>query len=280
MSKPGQLLAFIHVEKAAGTSFIHILRHNYFMKYIDARPYHRESRGLFSASDLSVARKVVPGLSCIAGHSIKPFSDIGAVVPDIQYITILRDPVKRYVSQYQYWVERMDKKLSFEEFLDTEEVRNFQTKKFDASGDIEKAKKVLQKKIMLVGFVDEFDEFLVLLRDKLRPLVFDPQYKQQNLAKNKVKISGLFEKYKDKIKENNALDIELYNYARDVIYPESIKNYAGNFYEDVEQFKALNAVANIPMYKRYIDYIMRKTYIEPVTNLIRLSHGIEAKGSY
>ena len=106
------------------------------------------------------------------------------------------------------------------------------------------------------------------------------RYKQQNLAKNKVKISSLFEKYKDKIKENNALDIELYNYARDVIYPESIKNYAGNFYEDVKQFKALNAVANIPMYKRYIDYIMRKTYIEPVTNLIRLSHGIEAKGSY
>lgn len=280
MSKPGQLLAFVHVEKAAGTSFIHILRHNYFMKYIDARPYFRESRGLFAARDLSVARKVVPGLSCIAGHSIKPFSDIETVVPDIQYITILRDPIKRYVSQYQYWVERMDKKLSFEEFLDTEEVRNFQTKKFDASGDIEKAKKVLQKKIMLVGFVDEFDEFLVLLRDKLRPLVFEPRYKQQNLAKNKVKVSSLFEKYKDEIKENNALDIELYNYARDVIYPESINNYGGNFYEDVEQFKALNASANIPMYKRYIDYIMRKIYIEPVTNLIRLRHGIKAKGSY
>ena len=280
MSKPRQLLAFVHVEKAAGTSFIHVLRHNYFMKYIDARPYYRESRGLFSAKDLLVARKVVPGLSCIAGHSIKPFSDIATVVPDIQYITILRDPVKRYVSQYQYWVERMDKKLSFEDFLDTEEVRNFQTKKFDASGDIEKAKKVLQKKIMLVGFVDEFDEFLVLLRDKLKPLVFDPKYRQQNLARNKVKTSDLFEKYKDKIRENNALDIELYNYARDVIYPESIKTYGSDFYKDVVEFKALNAVANIPMFKRHIDYIMRKIYIEPVTNLIRLRHGIEAKGSY
>jgi len=281
MGDKEELLAFVHVEKAAGTTFIHILRRNYLFKYIDARPYYPESRGLFAIRDLLLARKIVPGLSCIAGHSVKPYSNLDQSLVDVKYITILRDPVKRYVSQYQYWLERMGKKLTFEEFLDTEEVRNFQTKKFDRNGDIENAKNVLKDKIMLVGLVEQFDEFLILLKNKLSSsLDFDPHYKQQNLARNKVKTSDIFESYRDRIEENNLLDIQLYNYAKDTLFPEYIREYGAAYLKDVELFKSENSNLGISMYKRYVDYGLRKIYIEPITSLIRLGHGMEAKGSY
>ena len=33
-----KILGFVHIEKTAGTSLIHILRHNFFMRYMDKEP--------------------------------------------------------------------------------------------------------------------------------------------------------------------------------------------------------------------------------------------------
>ncbi len=280
MSKTSQLLAFVHVEKAAGTTFIHILRHNYFLRYIDARPYYKSSDGVFSSHDLSIARKIIPNLSCIAGHSVKPFSNLEKAHNEIQYITILRDPIKRYISQYQYWVERMDKKITFDDFLNLDEVKDFQTKKFDQNGNIDNAIEILDKKLMLVGLVEDFDNFLVLLKKKIRSFDFDIRYVQKNLARNKIKTNNLYDSYKDRILENNKSDIELYNYAKDILAKKYIHEYGNSFDHDVTQFKSINKVTTIPMRKRYIDYLLRKIYLEPITNLIRKKNGLEASGSY
>ncbi|HMU91316.1 MAG TPA: hypothetical protein PKC33_11515, partial [Pseudomonadales bacterium] len=71
------LLAFVHIEKAAGTTFIHILRRNFFLRYLDVRPYGIESGGLFLSGDLRISTRILPGLKCFSGHAVTPYSDLG-----------------------------------------------------------------------------------------------------------------------------------------------------------------------------------------------------------
>ena len=51
-NKKREMLAFTHIEKAAGTSLIHLLRVNYFMKYCDVMPLSIKSSGILRADDL------------------------------------------------------------------------------------------------------------------------------------------------------------------------------------------------------------------------------------
>jgi hypothetical protein len=280
MSSTKDLLAFVHVEKAAGTTFIHILRHNFFLRYLDVRPFSNHSAGVFSNEDLAIASRIVPGLLCISGHSVKPFSTLSQATVRLRMITMLREPLARYMSQYQYWIEQMGRNVEFEEFLEVDELKNFQTNKYSISGDLEEAKRALMEDFFLVGIVDEFDGFLLMLEKKLHPIRFDPRYEKKNMAKRKNATNPLKEKYYDKIVNNNEKDIELYQYARDVVYPKFIAEYGDDFSEDLQRFRENNVGFGESKIKRYVDYGIRKCYLEPISGLIRLTNGRPYKGSY
>ena len=274
------LVAFIHVEKAAGTTFIHILRHNFFPGYADVRPFFQESNGLFTGKDLRLMRRVLPGLRCIGGHAVVPYSDLFVNEPDARLITILRDPVKRYMSQYQHWVEKKRIDISFEEFMGREEFWNFQTRKYAGEVDLGKAKEVLRSRFMLVGCVEKYDEFLVLLQHKLNDIGFDASYRPQNRAHNKIKVDDTLQRYREDIEARNSVDIALHKYVIDELFPSYVEAYGASFQEDVNAFKLRNETIGPPMLKRYLDYGIRKFYVEPVTGILRCLHGKPYRGSY
>ncbi len=274
------MFAFVHIEKTAGTSFIHILRHNYFLRYLDVRPFSDSSNGLFTTADLKTSLKINPFLSAMAGHSLVAYTNLEEQTPDIQYVTLLRDPVKRYISQYRHWVEKKKINISIEEFLEKREFWNFQTKKISGEADLSVAKNILKNKFLLVGTVESFDGFLILLKNKLQDMNFDPRYRQQNLAKKKVAPESFTPEILAKIKEINAIDVELYNYVTGQLYPGYISEYSEKFSTDLAHFKVLNTRTSPAMFRRYIDYAFRKIYCEPVTNLVRKLNGKSAKGSY
>ena len=280
LDKSKSLIAFVHIEKAAGTTFIHILRHNYFLAYMDVRPFFRESDGLFLARDLRVARRLLPGLKCIGGHAITPYSGLESECPDIKFISVMRDPVKRYLSQYQHWVEKKKLDINFEKFLAIKELKNFQTKKYAGEDNLEMAMDILREKFLLVGYVEAYDEFLVLLQQIFGSIGFEGSYRQKNLAHNKIAVNELAERYYDQIEENNRNDIVLYEYVKDKLFPCYVQKYSGNFSTDLQTFQKTNSEFNPPMMRRYVDYAFRKVYIEPVSGMIRLINGKPYKGSY
>jgi hypothetical protein len=275
-----ELLAFVHIEKAAGTTLIHILRDNYFMRYLDVRPFKKESGGIFQIEDMRASLRINPFTECIGGHAVMPFNGLETAFPNIRYITVLRDPVARYLSQFQYWVKNLKKQISLEEFLDLEDEYNLQTKKIAGVADVERAKAILAEKFLVVGTLEKFDEFLVMLRKKLSPFPFEPYYRVHNIGKENSKRSSLLEQHKDRIIENNRLDIELYEFVQNKIMPKQREWYGAELQRELEEFKHANASHKPGMLRPYIDYAMRKLYYEPVSGGIRRIHGLPSQGSY
>lgn len=222
-----KLLAFIHIEKAAGTTFKSILENNFIIRHCNVKPLTKEDAGVFSSKSMKILYHINPFVRSIAGHSVKPFSDLVNIVPDIKYITILREPFARYISHYQYQVERMRSTFSFEDFLTAEFTHNFQTRKIAGSADIEKAKDTL-KKIFFVGIIEEFDQSIIILQKKLFPEKFRTLYQPKNLARKRDISKSIFiqmDKYRSKIESRNLLDLELYDYVKNDLFAEEKKKY-------------------------------------------------------
>ena len=267
-----KILAFVHIYKAAGTTLTHILRLNFFLTHVDVMVLCKDSRGVFQSADMKKIMIINPFIKCIAGHDIKPFSNLSDIFPDIRYITLLRDPIKRTISQYQYNVEKLGSNLSFDEHLRIPGEMNVQTRWIAGSDDIDLAKRNITRRFFLVGIVEQFDEFLILLKKKLEPLKFRPGYKLKNVTNIdspiRTDINRHFHKYKEKIIKNNLLDIELYNYVKDEILPKEKKEYGQTFEYDVAQFKKLEKHYALN-FAKYLDYVCRKCYYGPIIKLIK-----------
>ncbi|MEO0974849.1 MAG: hypothetical protein AAFX85_17310, partial [Pseudomonadota bacterium] len=217
MSRP-HLLAFVHIEKAAGTTLLYLLRRNFLGRYLDVRPLRqRDPRGEFCAEDLRLALRINPWLRAIGGHSVVPFSDLsGDDAPrQVQYITLLRDPIARYLSQYRYWNRVMGKDWSFERFLDHEASFDLQARKIAGRPDADAALERLRDDFALVGTVDTLDEFLLCL-DAMLPTGFAPHYRRRNSGdSDRHEADRLLQRHGDAIAARNAQDLALLQAVRD-----------------------------------------------------------------
>ena len=278
-----EILAFVHIEKAAGTTLNYILRKNFLFRHYDVRPFHASSGRLFRAKDFEMALRINPFLKSISGHSIAPYIPITNLAPNLQYITLLRDPIERYISQYYYWNNVLNKTLSFEEFLSIERIANFQTRKIAGSENLERAKTILLENFLLAGVVEQFNEFLLVLQKKLAPIQFDPLYQMENVAsapQNYLKTKrDILKNYLEEIISKNKLDIELYNFVKHEVFAKEKEDYGPQFLNDLERF-----ARKLEGYKwsvlNCLDYLYRKLYLDPLTGIVRIRNGLPYRGSY
>lgn len=104
MPLPHHLVAFVHLEKAAGTTVAGALRAAHPFRYAYVRPI--VGRGpVFATADLAWYRRLNPAISIVAGHAVKPHSDLADHVERVDYLTILRRPADRYVSHALHRIE-------------------------------------------------------------------------------------------------------------------------------------------------------------------------------
>ena len=274
------MLAFIHIEKSAGQTFTRIIENNYVLRTCRVAPLKKENLGVFRWDDLKTLLRINPFLKAIAGHSIVPYSDLSDHVPNIRYITILRDPEKRYISQYQYWMQVLNYKNSFEKFLSLEDIKNFQTKKIAGCEDLSVAKNIIRKKIFLTGIVEEFDNFLLILKKKMAPELFNIDYRRKNVAKSNI-IKNLiyqkFEKYKEQIHKNNQIDIELYKFVKDIVFKQEKEIWIKEC--DCWRNKRQRTLPEM-LNQEIIGRIYRNFYIGPAVNVLRILNGQKFGGSY
>ena len=278
-SSEREILAFCHIEKAAGTSLIHVLRQKYSTGYVDARPLTRGRSAFFGRADFEILKKLRPGLVCIGGHAVVPHSDLMDAKARIRFITLLREPVSRVVSHYRFWVERMGSKFGPEEFLQHPVASNFQVRKIAGTNNVAKAIDVIRQHFVMVGTIEEFDEFLLLLAGQLSAPSSEMLYQSRNIADDK-RATDLPVEFHERVAELNKLDRELYSWVRSELVPGYIRQYGSAFSEDLINFKQLQEKQNAhPVNSLAVD-IVRNVYVKPLTGLIRVWNGIPYSGSY
>lgn len=236
---------FMHIPKTAGTTLRRVIQKKY---------QSSELMEFFPKNINSISKEKLNEVKYVYGHN--PFGFHTYFSRPFTYITILRDPIDRIISEYYYLVEQpmhdvyiskqiQEKNMNLEDYVTSldEKIQlrtmNMQTRY--ASGvdspkyvDLEKAKENLNKYFSVVGITEMFDESLYfIMKETGRGGV---SYQKTNITKRRPKKDDLPKGLIDKIKNTNQLDIELYEWAKANLL-RRIKNLDTNSKQSLESFK-------------------------------------------
>jgi hypothetical protein len=129
---------------------------------------------------------------------------------------------------------------SLEKFAADKARRNVQTRWICGQEDSAIAIEFLKNKIGCVGLTEKFDESLLLLKQYLNEPKFDINYQSKNFSQGEAPLDYEGDPYiKNLIQEANQVDIDVYQYAIDEIFPKQLMNYDGDFDIDLASFSLI-----------------------------------------
>jgi hypothetical protein len=230
----GRLLVFVHIPKAAGTTFGRILRHHYGAHFERIDQFRREDLERAAARGEPVSVEL-PGVQAVTGHVA--FGLLERLFPDALFVTILRDPVERTLSQYEYMLHRVGRPwhhetlpaptadLTIDEALGRGYVRdNLQTRMLcglisptealppDA---LKQAKRNLAEQFAHVGTTARFAEFLALLNLEFGwPTV---AYKEGRVTPGRRPAADRTADELRAVEDANAFDREVFAHAEELL---------------------------------------------------------------
>ena len=214
------MIIFLHIHKTGGTTFRSILEKNFGAACCHT---NQTRRPVFTQRDLEFVQRMFPRLRAITGHNL--VDPLQLSVADPFYATFLREPVARVISHYQAHVMGGKNKLSFEESLKKKDyLNNWQVKLMAGEENLDKAKRFLER-CDFVGLTEKFNLSLQAF-GKLAPSKLDLDYKRLIVAKNdKIQKALLADtRMQELAGEHNKLDLELYAFAENEIYPKICRN--------------------------------------------------------
>jgi len=209
------MIVCLHIPKTGGTSFNFVLENNFGIRNCHT---NQTNRSTFTQADLNFARKCYPFMRSLTGHNLVDPGQLKVANPF--YVTVLREPIARVISHYQYSVEQGNNKKSFEETLRvSENLENLQVKLIAGGRDLDKAKRFLEQ-CAFVGLTEKFDLSLHVL-GRLSPWKLNLNYQKRVVAKNNTVKNALVreERMLALAREYNQLDLELYRFATEEVFP-------------------------------------------------------------
>jgi len=249
-------LMFIHLPKTGGTTLWHVLNKQFHYTTLQKQLIVPSEVDEFFSKQMNVKCKY----DLIGGHF--NFGLHTQLEREVNYITLLRDPIERIISEYYYTLSTkehiyhkylIENKINFEQFIETGFGDGKDTNwncmarmlagnytEGDTEIDLDMAKQNLKENLLTIGLTEEFDETLQILKWKLGWSI-EPFYVKHNVTKSRPKISEIDSTTKEMIAEKNKYDIELYNYAKE-LFEEEKKEYGDNFVTDVREFQFFNKI--------------------------------------
>lgn len=248
-------LIFLHIMKTAGTTLERILKR----EYGESKAIRFDPKFLscdveefsFLPKEERSRIKAIMGHFCFSLHKQLP--------GDYKYITILRDPVDRIMSEYFYILTQADhwffqemtsKHMSLSDFVRCgmyQSLDNAQTKYLSSMMDIpygkysseavEIAKDNLQKHFSMVGLTERFDESVILMKRMFHWRM--PYYVRENVTKDRPTKETLSPEEYSTILEVARMDIELYETVKKD-FETTVTQQDQSFREELNIFRMLN----------------------------------------
>ena len=234
MNGEGPAVIFLHIPKTGGTTLQHILqrcyRRNQICTFKDANRQSQIEDFKKLATNKREAYHLIQGHLFFGFHRHLPGNSI--------YITLLREPIARTLSFYYYAKSHPDHYLYSSLTNDhvdlrvmlkegramTDEFFNLQTRMIAGEewndpkrpadrAALERAKENLQNRFV-VGLTEEFDASLRLMSQRFGWNV--KSYTKKNVTRRKPRNDTLDTETLALLREANAFDIELYQFAREL----------------------------------------------------------------
>jgi Sulfotransferase family len=249
MPRRNEVLIFLHIPKTGGSTIYKILE----QEYSRAKTLRLEDPEIARFKTLPAAERERYRL--IQGHL---YFGLHRFIPRAStYVTFLRRPVERVLSFYYYArstpdhylysqlvSERLDLKTMLAREL-TSELCNGQTRQL-AGDEWEDPERVITRAALeraqanlthfrVVGLLEEFDASLLLLRRAFGWRF--PFYVKENVTKEKE--TFLDAETRGLIEEANRLDLELYEYARN-LFDERCRAAGESFAAELSHFRRSN----------------------------------------
>lgn len=228
-----EALVFLHIPKTAGTTLNRIIEWQYNPLRIFTVDPHRMRATIERFKTFSEQRRRT--FQVVRGHlsyGIHDFLPQGAT-----YITMLRDPVSRLLSSYHFILRRplhpLHRKMKSEGLGPADLIRltpqsqNLQCRFISGIGKggaideraLQMAKENLTRSFRVVGLSERFHESLLLMIAAFGWNV--PFYENRKVAKVRPQVDP---KLLEMIREQNRLDVELYDFGKDLFETELQKN--------------------------------------------------------
>jgi hypothetical protein len=251
------LYAFAHIDKTAGRTVRAVLRRSFGAGHCEIRtpyarrPADRNDRSVgVTGDDLRRVRRIYRGLRGIAGHNVKPYSDLHLACPGIRYFTWLRDPVERYLSHYRNKAGSYSR-ADFERWASSSSMHDFQTKTLAGEASAQKAIDLLASRVGFVGLTEAFDESLLMLGQWLGEPGFRSEYRPVNRLADKQRARDAARAQADlgyldapevraRLSEVNALDQQVYDFAVRELFARQRQAYVGDLAADVAALRVRN----------------------------------------
>lgn len=256
-TRQDQSLIFLHIPKAAGTTLHRIIDRLYKQTTVFTIDGARVQESICQFKKLPEAQReeirVLKGHMHFGLHEYLPRPST--------YITILRNPVDRVISNYYYvlrtpahrlYHEVKSKRMTLKDYVRSRmnpELDNGQTRLLSgvegrAFGEcstemLEIAKKNLQQFFSVAGLSERFDETLILLKRTFRWRT--PFYIKANVTRNRHLTEDFSKDTLNLIEKYNELDIDLYRYTKKM-FKELISQQTPGYERELKAFEVLNKV--------------------------------------
>lgn len=232
-----KLFGFPHVSKTGGTTILTMLRSTFGTGHCDVESLRGKHGKNFTPQDLKMLLKVYPQLKSISGHAFRPFENCETIRP-IRYFAMFREPISRCISEYQHQLETRGRDWTFDYYIRHVGFNN-QTRFICGEPDHEKAIDCIESKNITCGLLENFDESLMIFNR----LVFDGVLNCSYSIKKAAKKNSIRNQLKNDsnalalIEQNNAEDIKLYQYIKNVQYPKQKDSYGSSLEKDLAAFE-------------------------------------------